>query len=315
MNPSTLTKTALLTGTIATVGCAEHIENPNADPATLETIDNLRRAGYPEEEIELQTDGLIFVGGDAQVSLEASREMIGVNPVTGENELEGFRQYRTTNLVSPWTDKICVDGSAYAKGLSQALNMAISRINALDLSFVMQRTSGVQAGCDTYITATIRTGLSAQAGFPSMGNPFGNISVGTSIVPTYGTTVASHVVLHELGHCVGLRHSDYYDRSISCGAGGNEGQAGIGAIHIPGTPAIAVLNGSVMNSCYNGLSTGVFSAGDVTAFETVYPNTECEDYCEADLDDCEEDFCYWDYNEFMCNEGCQADYDDCVSSC
>ena len=58
--------------------------------------------------------------------------------------------------------------------------------------------------------------------------------------------------------------------SISCGSGGNEGTAGVGANLIPGTPSTAVLNGSVYNSCYNSGSTGVFTSSDITALNYLY---------------------------------------------
>lgn len=72
-----------------------------------------------------------------------------------------------------------------------------------------------------------------------------------------------------IGHCIGFRHSDYFNRSLSCGSGGNEGSAGVGAHYIPGThpgfdPA------SVMNSCYSPNSSGVFSIFDIIALDILY---------------------------------------------
>ncbi|HAS41831.1 MAG TPA: peptidase, partial [Microscillaceae bacterium] len=67
------------------------------------------------------------------------------------------------------------------------------------------------------------------------------------------------------------RHTDYFNRSISCGSGGNEGSAGVGAIHIPGTPTTNVnANTSVMNACFNSGSTGVFTSSDNTALNFLY---------------------------------------------
>lgn len=79
-----------------------------------------------------------------------------------------------------------------------------------------------------------------------------------------------HVITHELGHTVGFRHSDYFNRSISCGRGGNEGSAGVGAIHIPGTPTGATVGDSIMNSCFRSSETGEFTSTDVTALRELY---------------------------------------------
>jgi hypothetical protein len=109
------------------------------------------------------------------------------------------------------------------------------------------------------------------AGFPSGGLPFGTINIGDDIATSFGLAVTTHVITHELGHCIGFRHTDFFDRSISCGGmPENEGDAGLGAVHIAGTPTDAVHNGSIMNSCYNAGSTGVWTASDVTALLALY---------------------------------------------
>jgi hypothetical protein len=246
------------------------------DPA-VEIVENLRRAGYPEQEIEVRDDGVVLVGGDAVVSLQASREMIGgVAADDGDgDEHDHFRQYRSTNFVGPGVDTICVDGSAFTGALSTALDDAIANFTNLNLTFDIVRTTGAAPGCDATITAVLVDGTGGQAGFPANGLPFGTINIGDDILPTFGQPEAMHVITHELGHCIGLRHSDYYDRSISCGGtASNEGQSTMGAVHIPGTPTTAVYDGSVMNSCYHDGSTGQWTQSDLTALGNMYSATQ-----------------------------------------
>ena len=62
-----------------------------------------------------------------------------------------------------------------------------------------------------------------------------NTSTTTTNVNYIGTIMA-----HELGHCIGMRHTDYMNRAYSCGGRKvNEGQVnnGVGAVLIPGTPS------------------------------------------------------------------------------
>ncbi|WP_276601298.1 M57 family metalloprotease [Nannocystis radixulma] len=250
-------------------GESEVIDGAELETVNQEIVDNLLAAGYPESEIEVGDDGVVIVGGDAVVTLQASREMIGLD---GHEEHAGeiqFRQYRTTNLVDPGIAVICIDGSSFSGTLSTALDKAIANYTSLNLSFDMVRTNGSDAGCDAEITMTAKGAAGGSSGFPEGGLPYSTVNVGKS-TGNYGLAVATHVITHELGHCIGFRHSDYYNRAISCGTGGNEGDGGVGAIHIPGTPTTAVLDGSVMNSCFNQGSTGQWTASDLTALNALY---------------------------------------------
>jgi hypothetical protein len=229
---------------------------------TQEIIDNLVQAGFPTDDIMI-VDGLVYVGRDAQVSLEASREML-------TSDL-GEEQYRTTNLVSLTLDTICVDGSRLSKEpFNTALNNALANYNNLNLTFHMVRTSGNAAGCDALISIKLSGPTGGSSGFPSGGQPFTSIQIGRSL-SSFQTSTVAHVITHELGHCVGFRHSDFFNRSISCGGQPtNEGDGGIGAIVIAGTPSGAVVGGSVMNSCFRTVETGVFTDTDKTALNALY---------------------------------------------
>ena len=176
---------------------------------------------------------------------------------------------RTTNLVSRSLAVICVNGSAFSGKFSDALNRAITNYNNLALTFSMRRISGSTTGCGAVITARITSGTGGSSGFPSGGRPYNIINIGSGM-NSFSTDTVEHVITHELGHTVGLRHSDYFNRSISCGTGGNEGSAGVGAIHIPGTPTGATVGGSIMNSCFRSSETGEFTSSDITALQTLY---------------------------------------------
>ncbi|RKH20538.1 protease B [Corallococcus sp. CA047B] len=259
---------SLLVGAIL-VGCGG--VDPEAE--SQEIVSNLIEAGFPANDI-LVADGAVYVGRDAHVTLEASREMLQVPGGSAE-------QYRTTNLVGSSVTKICVNPTStfdsYAN-LSQGLDLAIANYNERGLRITFAR--GPAADCTATITAQTTSGTGGQAGFPSGGLPYGNFFIGTGL-NSYSVDVNEHVITHELGHTIGFRHSDYYNRSISCGAGGDEGDAGVGAIHIPGTPTTATVGGSVMNSCFRSTETGEWTPSDTTALDDLYPGSavaSCSSY-------------------------------------
>jgi hypothetical protein len=239
---------------LALTGC-----NRPAD-VTEEIVDNLVEAGFPSDDIMVVNER-VYVGRDAEVSLAASREMLATSGTTEE-------QYRTNNVVSPTLTKICINGPAFTGVFGTALDMAIQNYDELPLTFAMARTPS--ANCSFTINALIDPNMNGGvAGFPANGLPFGQITIGGQL-SQYGMDVIEHVITHEIGHTIGFRHSDYYNRTISCGVGGNEGDAGVGAIHIPGTPTAASSGGSIMNSCFRSFETGEFSPSDITALRTVY---------------------------------------------
>jgi hypothetical protein len=261
-----VSRTVLMAATcgVLALGCSADHQHGGAQEIQ-EIVDNLVQAGFPSDDIQI-VDGKVYVGRDALVTLQASREMLQRDGATEE-------QYRTSNVVGTGVRKICVNPtSSFSSNsaLMTGLNAAVANYNALPLSFDF--AVGPTTGCDANISITTQSGTGASAGFPAGGLPYpGPVYIGTGI-PAYGAGPTKHVIEHELGHCIGFRHSDYYNRSISCGGSAvNEGDAGVGAILIPGTPSTATYNGSVYNSCYNSGSTGTFTSSDVTALINTYP--------------------------------------------
>ncbi len=153
--------------------------------------------------------------------------------------------------------------------------MAIAKYNAENLRITFQRVSGsanitvvgfYEGPSGGFITL-------GSAGFPTGGgNPYSQIRMNTH-PQAYGTNpdvnYIAKVLTHEIGHCIGFRHTDYMNRAFSCGSGGNEGGTqNPGAIHIPGTPT-GPDSGSWMLACANG-TTGNFNANDRIALNYLY---------------------------------------------
>jgi hypothetical protein len=249
---------------VIVASCGALLAGCGAEPQNeVEAIKaNLIEAGFPETDIQV-VDGQVYTGLDAQVSYAASLEML--------EGAGGPEQYRTTNLVGTGVTKICVNPTSqfnsYAN-LSAGLDAAIANYNSRGLRITFAR--GPTTGCTANIAAKTTTGTGGSAGFPSGGLPYGTINIGTGL-NGYSVDVNEHVITHELGHCIGFRHTDYYNRAISCGgAASNEGASTVGAILIPGTPSTAVVGGSIMNSCFRSTETGEWTSSDITALNYLY---------------------------------------------
>ncbi|AFE05896.1 protease B [Corallococcus coralloides DSM 2259] len=250
---------------------------PGPADETEEIISNLTEAGFPSDDI-MVSGGAVYVGRDTVVTLDASREMLQTDSDTRE-------QYRTTNVISrdvKWI-KIRVPASAPAT-IRTGLNEAMKNFNDLKLSFEFMPEpidpcdrvpppcpgTGIMSTIDMVINPASPGGGGSSGGAPSNGLPYPRFSISSSIASSPINTI-EHVITHELGHVVGLRHSDFYNRSISCGGSAvNEGSAGVGAVLIPGTPNSATAGGSIMNSCIPTGSTGEFTSSDITALTYLY---------------------------------------------
>ncbi|WP_171818263.1 zinc-dependent metalloprotease [Pyxidicoccus fallax] len=253
---------AVSCGVLSACGADTAETQANPEDVNQEIINNLVEAGFPVDDI-MVADGKVYVGRDAHVTHEASVEML--------QNVGSQEQYHTTNLVGTSVTKICVNPTStfnsYSR-LSAGLTAAIENYNQRGLRITFAR--GPTTGCTANITAQTMSGTGGSAGFPSGGRPYGTINIGTGL-QSYSADVNEHVITHELGHAIGFRHSDYYNRSISCGGSAtNEGTAGVGAIHIPGTPTTATRGGSVMNSCFSSSETGEWTSSDITALNYLY---------------------------------------------
>jgi Dual-action HEIGH metallo-peptidase len=188
------------------------------------------------------------------------------------NKTQKSTQYRTWYGIYPSRTISIIGFTGGTYGLTgnqiTGLKNAVTRYNNLNLSVRFSLTFGANRGnCE--IGVQNDPGLapgSALSGFPSGGKPFANVWVGTNYKGG-DINLATTIITHELGHCIGFRHTDYFDR-LSCGANQRpEDAAGVGVEHIPGTPTGRDPN-STMNACV--LPQTGFSNADKIAIDWWY---------------------------------------------
>lgn len=182
------------------------------------------------------------------------------------------KQYRTYNLVySPRNVNVIGFTGGGGQGLTtkqrSALQSAIANYNALNIGLNFTLTFGTNyTPYDIVVYQNPNGQAGGVAGFPSGGNPYKYVQI-FSGMENYSTSTNEHVITHEIGHAVGLRHTDWYSRQ-SCGQSGEAADPS-GAVHIPGTPTGYDSN-SVMLACFSANEDGNFGYYDQVALEYLY---------------------------------------------
>lgn len=197
----------------------------------------------------------------------------------GEVDLQ--KQFRTNNLVTN-NQTIHIMGVNLNNNptVREGLTRAVENYNLLNIGLQFTLSfEDILSFADIWkwyspgikIAMDYRSGTGGFANFPSSGGAPGRIVKIFQDTESLSYDLNEHILTHEIGHCLGMRHTDFFNRSISCNQGGNEGSAGVGAIHIPGTPNQTNIDmNSVFLSCFSLLETGEFSNFDIIALEGLY---------------------------------------------
>lgn len=249
------------------VSCKKTVAPEEVPQVSQDVINSVKALGFSTGNITADEGGYIVEGDIFIPTEELKRSLDGAFLRVGETE-----QYRTTNLVTRLPRTITVAlSSRMDAAYGAVLDEVVRRYNAENLQITLQRVS---SGANiTYDKAS--GSYLASAGFPTAGgDPYNLVKVNTRAIGT-GTSstfinYAASIMAHELGHCIGFRHTDYANRAYSCGgAASNEGASTVGAILVPGTPSGPDPN-SWMLACIGSGVNRPFNANDKTALNYLY---------------------------------------------
>src|ERR1044071_1107560 len=215
------------------IGCKKDLKTTQQDDSVSQEVkDKIFQMGFTSSNAKKIPEGYLVEGDiiitDADLNGVPASEFLRV----GDEE-----QYRTNNTVTGLPRNITVRVSSnLPSSYVTATNNAIARYNAQNLRITFSRvTSG---GNIVIQAAPSGAGYLASSGFPSGGNPYNRVLVNRSYLDTWNANTVTSILCHEIGHCIGFRHTDYMNRAYSCGGSPtNEGSGSVGAVHIPGTPA------------------------------------------------------------------------------
>ena len=224
-------------------------------------LDKIFALGFSNKNVTMD-EGDYIVEGDIRIP----KSDLSSQPESQFLRVGSEEQYRTFNLVQRVPRTITVSISSRISQFAPALDEAIARYNAENLLIKFQRVSSgaeieVVRGGGNYL---------ASAGFPSGGNPYGQVKLNANAVAKQPLGTVASILAHEIGHCIGFRHTDYMNRSYSCGGQPvNEGSSSVGAVHIEGTPTGPDPN-SWMLSCIGSGQNRPFNANDKKALGVLY---------------------------------------------
>ncbi|HEU0112225.1 MAG TPA: M57 family metalloprotease [Flavisolibacter sp.] len=243
--------------------CKKQDQTIEEKEITTEVLSRIAALGFGTSSVEIHEDGYMVEG-----DIILTEEYLNSRPDYQLLRVGDEEQYRTTNLVTglPRVIKVSLSTKLPSSYIA-ALDECLGRYNALNLGLTFQRVS---SGANINIINGNGNYL-ASAGFPtSSGQPYSQVKLNARAMGNQPQSTVATIIAHELGHCIGFRHTDYMDRSYSCGgAKTNEGASTVGAIHIPGTPTGPDAK-SWMLSCIRSGENRPFNNNDKTALNYLY---------------------------------------------
>jgi prepilin-type processing-associated H-X9-DG protein len=254
-------------GSLAITSCKKDSSMAGSEEISDATLAKIYAQGFGTSDVQKIEEGYLVEG-----DIVLTEEFLNTTPGGNFLRIANVEQYRTTNLVTgPRNITLALDSKLAAKaGYTQALQVVRDRYNAENLSLTF---SIVSSGANiTFVDGHGQ--YLASAGFPTGGNPYGTVKVNSQSIGT-GTTTTFYnflgtILAHEAGHCIGFRHTDYMDRSYSCGGSyANEGASNVGAVLVPGTPS-GPDAGSWMLACVSRNQSRPFNNNDKTALSYLY---------------------------------------------
>ena len=250
---------------VAIISCKKDAKAPQPETVSQDVLAKVYALGFSAKNVQKHEEGYLVEG-----DIVLTENDLNSIPAMQFLRIAGEEQYRTYNLVGGLPRNITVRLTGLPTSYTTAADVAISRYNAQNLRVTFSRVSS--GGNIVISPAPSGAGYLASAGFPSSGgNPYSSIRVNSAYLGSNpGSSYLGTILAHEMGHCIGFRHSDYMNRSYSCGGSAvNEGASTVGAVHIPGTPTGPV-SGSWMLACIGSGQNRPFNSSDIVALNYLY---------------------------------------------
>ena len=266
--------------------CTKNDATPNPEMSPNETVTEpisqdgitfMETLSFNLEDAELITaeypDGtseeVYLVEGDIMIPKKKYEEI--TNP---ENEAE-LRQWYGVQTVNNWVGYHVLGYNAnnsfgLSNNMQTAMAWAVWNYNNLNIGLSFTYSYGSTAseiGNADIVVYRNGQGVGGSAGPPSGGLPYKWVILQNGLSNANINTI-EHIITHEIAHCLGMRHNDWWSRS-SCGQNVSEGGT---AIVIPGTPwgEDNSGNGSLFNACYPSVTDGEFNFYDRRMMEYLY---------------------------------------------
>jgi hypothetical protein len=253
---------------LALTGCQKTTEEA-AKPAevTSDVRAQVKALGFGTQDIQA-AEGGYRVEGDILLT----PEMLATQQGPSTLRVGAEEQYRTTKLVTGLPRVLTVSiSSQFPSAYVTAIDEAIRRYNAAGLQLTFRRITSGTADLPVKYSSNLGSGVLGQSGgFPSGGNPAPGFTLVPSVINSSNTNYIATIMAHEMGHCIGFRHTDYMNRAYSCGgSASNEGASTVGAVLIPGTPSAPDPNSWMLACVGNGVNRP-FNTNDLTALNYLY---------------------------------------------
>lgn len=222
----------------------------------------IQKLGYKDSEIK-DIGKEYLVDGDLLFSKESKPDFsIFDGPKT--------EQYGTANYVGyDIQPSITVYADASMNAYSSQIDGAIALWNNVISCRVKFTRVGSPGANITITNQNLGSGVCGAAYFPLNGLPGSLIRINISQISGNSFAQQQRTIAHELGHCIGFRHTNWASGEPRSGQLSDNG-AYFDAMHILGTPTGGDAN-SLMNGGQCGIGATTLSNFDILAVQFLYP--------------------------------------------